>query len=110
LEKPRPASLYLGFNKIGVSADGRAVTAFKKKTKKKEKKKKKSRFGVCVCVLLSFSFSLSFLYYYKKGDREEASRQRTAPAFEAFAAARNARSLSLTLSSYQSFYLSLSLF
>ena len=111
LEKPRPASLYLGFDKIGVSADGRAVTAFKKKTKKKEKKKKKSRFGVCVCVcvLLSFSFSLSFLYYYKKGDREEASRQRTAPAFEAFAAARNARSLSLTLSSYQSFYLSLSL-
>ena len=71
------------------------LTAFKKKTKKK--KKKKSRFGVCVCVCayLSFSFSLSFLYYYKKGNREEASRQRTAPAFEAFAAARNACSLSL---------------
>ena len=59
LEKPRPASLYLGFNKIGVSADGRAVTAFKKKTKKKEKKKKKSRFGVCVCVCYYLFLSLS---------------------------------------------------
>ena len=48
----------LGFNKIGVSADRRAVTALKKKTKKKEKKKK-SRFGVCVCVCYYLFLSLS---------------------------------------------------
>ena len=119
LEKPRPVLslvyfLCLGFIKSADRSAFKKKKTKKKKTEKKKlklkkKKKKSSRFSACVCVLLSFSLSLSFLYYYKKGNREVASRQRTAPAFEAFAAARNACSLSLTLSSYQSlFSLSLS--
>ena len=89
--------LCLGFIK---SADRSAFKKTKKKTTEKKKLKLKLRrrrvvvlVRVCVCYYLFLS--LSFLYYYKKGNREVASRQRTAPAFEAFAAARNACSLSL---------------